>query len=74
MAETPPPGLAFDAGGLESRAGSCFSASLAMFYERCIFHGIILGVTFSPLEITEEVLDCPQPGQSGELGLDMKPL
>jgi hypothetical protein len=74
MAETPPPGLAFEAGGLESRAGSCFSASLAMFYEQCIFHRFILGVAFSPLEITEEELDCPQPGQSGELGLGVKPL
>ena len=54
MAETPPPGLAFEAGGLESRAGSCFSASLAMFYEQCIFHRFILGVVVLSFSFSTE--------------------
>lgn len=74
MAESPPSGLAFETGGLDSRAGSWFSASLAMFYEQCIFLRGILGVTFTRLEITKEELDSPRLRQSGELGLDVKPL
>lgn len=75
MAESSPSGLAFEAGGLDSRAGSWFSASLDVFCEQCTFLRGILGVTFTPPgEITKEELDSPHLDQSGELGLDVKPL